>query len=381
MVKQSSKSNTEASEERAKNSTHKKNRLKVKQPQSAQELCTQLQLLSQQIGWDKALAEDFIFLIVNPAKQYQLDDKQKQVLISAVLNCPDSYRAFICFSVIIKNFISPSGLRTLDGIVAEIVDFIKTELALEHRIESSLLKSQGDQVLLAWLKEKLKDKKVTLSKKIDLLRFLLSYLIGVGEMQLVLSRLDIVLEAFAGSNYLQQYINQPVSLNKDIQFRVKAVSELFNLDKPSSSEAERLVLYGSYSRIIAAKQTAKLSELDELIKRNGKVASERERKISELEQYCKELEQELKEEKQKLSDGQISLEREKRFYEQLKADSAVGIKQERNSVLYQVNTRIGHELQKLERCFGGDIESFNDNVRIGMKIINKIREQLRMDDL
>jgi len=372
----SSEASRNAAKKKDKTSKSGRTSSSLPEPQSAQELCDQLRDIAQKEEWDKPLAEHFIQLVVNPKKQYQLDNRQKQSLMNSILACPSKYRALVHLLILSRNFASQGGLRTLDGIATKIIDFAKDELALESRIEGTLLKVQGDEVLLNWLKERLKVKKESLSQKLDLIRNLISYLVGAGETIAISSRLDIIIEAFADSNYLQQYAGKAITLEKIAQNRVKAVVDLFGLDKPTTTESERLILFGSSAHNLLVYQVEEISQLRENFENERETSRKKDKRIIDLESRYRELENEIIQVRKELDHEQDKLKQEKILYEQLKASSTAKISQQRNFALSQMRSRLEHELQKLERCFNCEADAFAQNSQMGIKIINKIRDRL-----
>lgn len=346
------------------------------EPKSAQQLCDLLKEITTSKEWDKLLANHFIQLVVNPRKQYQLDEKQKQSLVKSILECPSRYRALVHLLILSRNFISEDVLYTLDGVTAEIIDFVKSELELEPRIESTLLKIQGDEVLFDWLREKLKEEKESLPKKLDLIRNLISYLVGSGEIVVISSRLDIIIEAFSGCNYLQQYSKEEITLEKVARNRVKAVVELFGLDKPSNTESERLALFGSSAYNLVIYHKAKISQLIKELEQERQTSHKKDGRITDLETKCGELEDEISQTRSDLKYKQNRLEQEEKLYEQLKSSSTAKISQQKNFALSQIKIRIEHDLQKLERCFNSETDSFAQNLQMGIEIINDIRARL-----
>lgn len=364
------------SKKKAEISNLQKVQLNISEPKSAQDLCEKLQSLSCHPKWDKSLADSFTQMVVNPKRQYQLDTKQKETLVNSILNCPEKYRALVHLWILSKDFISPSGLRTINGITSEIIDFIKGKLQLEPRIDGTLLKIQGDEVLLDWLKEKLINKEKSSAEKLDFVRNLIAYLVGAGESRAISTRLDIILTAFTNSNCLQQSPREAITLDKTIKSRVKAVSELFSLGKPSTDESQRLILFGSYSQVLAIQQMNEIDQLNENLQKEKKIRCDKEQEIEALKAHCQKLEEQLIGVKEALEHEQANLNHEKTLYEQLKTSSTAKISQQRNSVLNQMRSRIEHELQKLERCFTGKAESFHENSEIGLEIIDDIKKRL-----
>lgn len=357
----------------------------VKEPRSAQELCEHLKQLAQQPNWKSETVERFVSLIVNPNRQYRLDTQQRDNLAEAVINCPQQYRATVHLAIVAANFTTQKQLKTLDGIIDRISAFISESLDKEHRIKETLLKAQGEQVLPNLLKEKLNpketeqklvNKKGVAPKNLDWVRNLISLLICEGEPAARPSRLNMILEAFANSKHYQQIIKEPLDSNNDIKFRVKAVVELFKLAKPNATEAERLLLYGANAQRIATQQIHEITHLEDSLQKERDLRSQKEAYIQQLEQQCKELKQQLADTGKNFEQKQSDLDQERKLYEQLETSSKAKISQQREAALSQVRNRLEHELQKLERCFSGSAESFQENSKIGMRIVNKIREQL-----
>ncbi len=357
----------------------------VKEPRSAQELCEQLKQLVQQPNWKSETAERFVSLIVNPNRQYQLDTQQRDSLAETIINCPQEHRATVHLAIVAANFTTQKSLKTLDGIIDRISAFISKSFDKEHRIKETLLKAQGEQVLPNLLQEKLNPKeadqkpvntKGVAVKKLDLVRNLISLLICEGEPAARSSRLNMILEAFANSKHYQQIIKESLDSDSDIKFRVKAVAELFKLAKPKGIDAERLLLYGANAQRLATQQIHDIAHLEDSLQKEQDLRSQREDYIQQLEQQCKELKQQLADAGKNLEQKQSDLDHERKLYEQLQTSSKVKISQQKEAALSQVRNRLEHELQKLERCLGSSAESFQENSQVGMRIINKIREQL-----
>lgn len=357
----------------------------VKEPRSAQELCEQLKQLSQQPNWKSETAERFVSLIVNPNRQYQLDRQQRDTLAEAIITCPQQYRATVHLAIVAASFTTQKQLKTLDGIIDRISAFISESLDKEHRTKETLLKAQGEQVLPNLLQEKLNPKeaekkpvnqKGVAVEKLDWVRNLISLLICEGEPSAISSRLNMILEAFANSKHYQQIIKEPLNSDSDIKFRVKAVAELFKLAKPSATEAERLLFYGANAHRLATEKIHETARLKDSLQKERDSRRQREDYIEQLEQQCKELKQQLLDTEKTLEQKQSNLEHERKLYEQLETSSKTKISQQREAALSEVRNRLKHELQKLERCFTGSAECFQENRQIGMRSINKIREQL-----
>lgn len=134
-------------------------------PQSSQDLCEKLKNLSQQKTWNKSTIENFIFLIINPEQQYQLNDNQKKSLIESLKNCPKNAQSFVHLSLILENFMSSSRIRTLDDVIPEIAEYLKKEkLKLEYRDKEELHESQFED-LIGWFRKELKSQKKEKEKK------------------------------------------------------------------------------------------------------------------------------------------------------------------------------------------------------------------------
>lgn len=350
-------------------------KINISEPKSSQDLCEAVKQISIQPTWNKSLAERFTAIILNPKRQYQLDNMQKQMLTKCVLGCPSEYRALIHFSLLSKNFTSINGLRTLDGITDEIVGFIQSELDLEPRINSVLLNNQGNQVLFKWLKDKLADKEETLAQKLDFIRNLISYLICKADFPVVSTRIDIVLSAFADGSLLDNQLENTSLLDKIVKDRVKAITDLFTLEKPTTNEAKRLTLFGVYSQALAIQKMDEVDQLDKSYQREKKIRLETEQEVSRLKTYCQKLEDELIKHKKDLIEEQENLEHQKKLYAYLKSSSELEISQQKNAVLNQVQNRLEHELDKLERCFINP-ENLQANARIALKIIGTIKSEL-----
>ena len=363
----------------SKNKKEPSPKINIIEPKSSQDLCEAVKQISNQTSWNKSLAERFTAIILNPKRQYQLDNTQKQILINSILGCPSEYKALIHFLLLSKNFTSINGLRTLDGITDEIVDFIQSELDLEPRINSVLLNNQGNQVLFKWLKEKLANKEQTLNQKLDFIRNLISYLIYKADFSVVSTRIDIVLSAFADGSLLDNQLENTSSLDKIVKNRVKAITDLFTLEKPTTNEAKRLTLFGGYSQALAIQKMDEVDQLDKSYQREKKIRLEAEKEVSQLKTYCQKLEDELIKHKKDLIEEQENLEHQKKLYAYLKSSSELEISQQKNSVLNQVQNRLEHELDKLERCFINP-ENLQANARIALKIIGTIKSELAISE-
>lgn len=265
----------------------------------------------------KDIAHQFINLIVNQKRQFELDTKQKESLLYAIVNCPQEYRAIVKLAILAANFTTDKGLRALDEMIPQIGLHISNELGLEAQVEESLLKAESEIALLSrWLKEKLNSeknneavrsqpvsykniavkqpgaelslgknssknkpvkssrqqnsistRKKELLKKLNFVRDLIALLISKGESSAIPSRLNIILDAFAGSNQIQRLSSQLPNSEADLQYRVKAVAELFGLPNPTGTEAERLLLYGACVQISATKQINEIVDLKDSLRK------------------------------------------------------------------------------------------------------------------
>jgi len=351
---------------------------------SAQDLCEILNQLVQQLGWKIEIADKFIHLIVNSEKQFQLDAQQQDSVAKAVINCPLKYRAIVHLAIVAANYNAENGLRTLDGIIPRISSFISELLDLKDGIKENILKNQGDKQVSEFIKTKLniKDKEQKSlkgkedDKKFDLLRNLISLLLCEGSTSAIVSRLNIILEVLADSNHYQQLTKAQVKPESDIKNRVKAVAEIFKLAKPSATEAKRLLLYGSHAQILASRQEQEIAELRDSLQTERELRNQREDYIFQLQKQCQELKQQLLDIEKKLEQRQIDIEQERELYAQLETSSQIKISQQREATLSNVRSRIEHELNKLDRCFSGAADNFQENSQMGLRILKKIREQL-----
>jgi DNA repair exonuclease SbcCD ATPase subunit len=358
--------------------SHLQKQLKsISEIHSADDLCNQLNQLIQQAEWKIETAETFIKIIINNRKQFQLDIQQQNQVAKAIMECPLKYRAIVHLAIVSANFYAENGLRTLDGIVSKIGNFISDNLALTDGLRENILRNQGDNNVSQFIKEQVNTKDTTIKsvnnqkvdQKLDFLRNLTSLLICEGETSAIASRLNLILEVLADSNYYQQLTKAQPKLESDLKNRVKVVAELFQSTKPSIIEAKRLLLYGSYSQILANQQVQEINRLQNTLQ------SERELR-KETDNYVFQLEQEREALKQQLEKRQNDIEQERELYAQLETSSQAKISQQREATLNNVRNRIEHELNKLERCLSSSTDSFQENSQIGLRIIKKIREQL-----
>jgi hypothetical protein len=351
---------------------------------SAQELCEQLNKLVQQSPWKIEIAERFIHLIVRPEKQFQMDSKQQDSVFQALINCPIKYRAIVHLVIVAANFNAENGLRTLDGIIPRISSFISELLDLKDGIKENILKNQGDKQVSQFIKDKLNTKDTQQKspkgkeddKKFDFLRNLISLLICEGNTSAISSRLNIILEVLADSNHYQKLTKVQLKPEIDIKNRVKSVTEIFKLAKPNGTEAKRLLLYGSYAQILVSRQEPEIADLRHRLQTERELHKQREDYIFQLEQQCQELKRQLLDTDKELEKRQTDIEQERELYAQLETSSQAKISQQREATLSNVRNRLEHELNKLERCFGGSADNFQDASQMGLRILKKIREQL-----
>lgn len=391
-----------------KGSQPKKASIQISEPRSAQDLCDQLNQLVQETKWDKKdTAEQFVSLIVNPNRQYRLDQKQKQSLAYTIKNCPLKYRAIVHLEIATVNFTRTKELPNLDGIIPQIGSFITEELELEPQIKETLLKTQEEQFLFDWFKKELTPKesnknakfqpssdksnditkiapkrhlastrKEETSKRINFVRDLITLLLCEGDLSVIPNRLNIILAVFADSNHWRKLTTELPNSAADIQYRVKAVSELFRLPNPATTDAERLLLYGAHAQILVTKQVDDVTNLRNSLRKEKELSHQRQEQIDQLQKQSGQLQAQLADAQQKLEEMQIQLENEKKLYERLVQTSQFEIIQERQMVLNKVRSRIEHELQILERCFTGSPDSFQTNSKIGRQNIEKIRKSI-----
>lgn len=341
-------------------------------PRTAEELCQQLQQIIANESWSISTTKKFIQLLIDPNKQYQLNDKQKQSLITSVLDCPSEYISLIHLQILFRNSISHKKIYTLDGITTAIIDHIKKKLLLNSEIEASLLKNQDDKILVSWLDSKFSEYE-NLEEKIDFVRNLISYLIVKTESTesvVISSRLDLILKAFvAHPKTLEKYSKTKSTFQESVLDRLKAIVNLFTLNKISTNEVERLILFGSSAYEVANSQEIQIVH-------QNQSNHLKEEKIKILENQCKDLQDQVAQLVQQLQYYQETLDKEKAYYQELQASSQLKISQQRNRALTEVRGQIEHDLHKLERCFNGKIDSFPVNSEIGIEIINDIRSRL-----
>lgn len=300
------------------------------------------------------------------------------------MECPLKYRSIVHLAIVAANFYAENGLRTLDGIIPKIGNFISDNLALTDGLKENILRNKGDNKVSQFIKEQVNTKDTTresannqeVDQKFDFLRNLISLLICEGEISAIASRLNLILEVLADSNYYQQLTKSQPKLESDIKNRVKVVAELFKLAKPSALEAKRLLIYGSSSQILANQQGQEINDLQNNLQAQRESRKELENYVSQLEQERETLKQQLFNANNQLYKMQNDIEQERILYAQLETSSQAKISQQREATLNNVRNRINHELNKLERCLNGSADSFHENSQIGLRIIKKIREQL-----
>jgi hypothetical protein len=362
----------------------KKTPEQIKTPQSAQELCERLSKLVQQPEWKTETVEQFINLITNSKKQFQLNPQQQEILFNSIIECPPKYRAIVHLAIISKNFCSENGLRTLDGILPKISHSIGNSLDLPDGIKENILKNLGDKQVYQFIQEQVNPQKNQPNSqnskedfnKFDFIRNLISLLICEGEKAAILSRLNIILDILSNSSYYQKLTKTELTEESDIKKRVEAIAELFQLVKPAANEAKRLLLYGTHAQILIIQQAEKISELRKGLQAEIQLGKRREDDIQQLNQQQEKLKQQLLEAEKKLEDKHNHLEQERDLYAQLETSSQARISQQREATLNTVRKRIEHELNKLERCLSGSSDNFQENSQIGLRILKKIREQL-----
>jgi hypothetical protein len=334
----------------------------IQEVRSADDLCKRLNELLQKPEWNTETADQFINLIINTKKQFNLDAQQQDKVVTAIINCPLKYRAIVHLAIIYANYSSETGIRTLDKIIPRINSFISESLELEEGIKENILKNLGEKRVIQFIKERV-------NAKNDFLRNLIALLIFQGEESAIASRLNIILDILANSNHYEKLTASQLDSNIDLKNRVKAVVEIFQLAKPNANEAKRLLLYGTHAQIISSQQGQKIARLKESLDREQKLCEQKENEISQLKQQCQVL-------NQKLVDIEKTLEQERELYAQLETSSQIQISQQRETTLNKVRNRIEHELNKLERCLNSSGDSFQENSQIGLRIIQRIREQL-----
>ncbi|GJD22898.1 hypothetical protein RIVM261_078540 [Rivularia sp. IAM M-261] len=351
---------------------------------SADDLCNQLNKLLQQAEWKVETVEQFINIIINSQKQFQLDIQQQNKVTKAIIECPPKYRSIVHLAIVAANFYAENGLRTLDSIIPKISNFISDNLALTDGLRENILRSQGDNNVSQFIKERVNTKDTTkksinnqeIDQKLDFLRNLISLLICEGETSAIASRINFVLEVLADSNHYQQLVKSQPKLESDIKNRVKVVAELFKLTKPSAIEAKRLLMYGSSSQILANLQGQEIDYLQNTLQAERELRKEIDNYVFQLEQEREALKQQLLDANNKLEQKQNDIEQERELYAQLETSSQAKISQQREATLSNVKNRVEHELNKLERCLSGSADSFQENSQMGLRIIKKIREQL-----
>lgn len=357
--------------------SQKKSKL-IQEVSSAENLCKLLTELVQQPEWKIETADQFIHSIVNMQKQFQLNTQQQDIVVTAIINCPLKYRSIVHLTIISANYCSENGLRTLDGIIPSISNFLSETLDLKEGIKENILNNFGDKQVIKFIKDKIiiKDSndKNPIQKE-DLFRNLISFLICKGEDSVILNRINLILDVFAGLNHYEKLSAISLDSKIDIKNRVKVVAELFKLKKPNANEAKRLLLYGTQSQILAQQQGQKIAELNKILQEERNLREQKEDEIYQLKQQYQELNQKLLDAKKSLENRHNIIEQEREFYAQLETSSKSKISQQKEATLSNIRNRIEHELNKLEQCFKGSVDSFQENRKIGLKVIKKIREQ------
>ena len=330
------------------NNNNKKAQSTANQHWSAKDLCQELQKLSKETKWNKSIAKRFVDLTIKLKEQgLVLDDGQRKSAIDSIKNCPEDYQALVILKIVVKNFVSSAKTETLDNIIPEIINFIvEDKLKLKAYDKGELPKLEKNN-LVDWLEKELSsiDKK----EKLDFIRYFFVYSIATKKI--------------------------PKLTSNEL-----SIAELLSDNKSSIIEVERLIRFEINNQTLISQQTQKITQLDASLVKEQKISSQRKHKIDELESHCQTLKQNLEKTNTKLEEVKTTLEQEKILYDQLKSSSTAKISQQRNSALSQVKSRLDHELDKLERFFNSDSDSFQTNRRLGLKIINKIREQLSISD-
>ena len=352
---------------------------------SDEDLCAHLTKLVKQPEWNNETAEQFINIVVNNKKQFQLNTQQQVRVTQAILECPLKYRAVVHLAIVAANFCADNGLRTLDNIVPEIGCFISDNFSFADGIRENILHNQGDNNVSVFIKKEIniKDTKQNSgnnkeddNNKFDFLRNLISLLICQAEISAIASRLNLILEVLADSNYYQQFTKVKTQPESDIKNRVKVVSELLKSTKPNALEAKRLLIYGSHSQILANQQAQEINYLQNSLQVETELRKDREKYIFQLEEERDALKQKNLDTNKQLEKKQTDIEQERKLYAQLETSSQAKISQQREATLTNVKNRVEHELNKLEKHLSGSAESFQENSQMGLRILKKIREQL-----
>ena len=148
------------------------------------------------------------------------------------------------------------------------------------------------------------------------------------------------------------------------------------LAKPTATEAERLLLFGTSSQLIAKWQAEEIIELKESLQNERGLRKQRDDRIQQTEQQCRELQEKLTNAEKYVEQTQAEIEQERELYKQLESSSQAEINQQKEATLSKLRNRLEHELIKLERCLDGDTDSFEENRQIGVSIIKTIKEKL-----
>lgn len=407
----------------------KKASVQISEPRSAQDLCARLNQLVQETKWDtKQTAEQFISLIVNQNRQYVLEPKQKKILASAIINCPQEHRALVHLAIATANFTKTKRLPNLDGIIPQIGSYVSEELELKPQNKETLLKAQTEQNFFEWLKKKLnpdeikKDAKLQpvsyknivvkqpeaeseqgrsnsndtskttfqkkiastrkeeSAKKINFVRNLITLLLCEGDSAVIPTRLNIILAVFADSNYWRNLTTELPNPEVDIQYRVKAISEFFRLPNPAGTDAERLLLYGASAQFLTTKQVEEIADFKNSWQKEKELVHQRQEQIDQLQKQSTQLQKQLVDAQQKLEEMQIQLENEKKLYKRLEQASQAEIIQERNAVFNKITNRIEHELKILDKCLSGSPESFQINSKVGRQNVENIRKSIKLEE-
>ena len=348
----------------------------IGEPKSDQDLCDKLQALIKIEKWTKPIAERFIQFLTNPERQYQLSTKLRGTVIQVLMDCPHQYRSLVHLAVLSKHFLAKNGLRTLDGISDKMQSFLRDEMELSPNVAEALLSIKSDRVVTDWLKNQLNTKEQKQSDKLDLVRNLISYLLPTRDDTLIAKKIDIILAVFAGSNYLKSCADNKISLKETLPHRIEAILQLFCLDKPTTTESDRLILFGGYSHVVATQQSDEIILLQDDLRREREKRAKDMQKIEALENQCKIWEDQVQKAEQDRVELQNELDRERILYDQLDASSKAETTQKVNAERSKIKTRVLHELRKLELCFQGKPEFFSDNSQMGLDIIAELKQKL-----
>jgi hypothetical protein len=360
--------------------------------------------------------------VIDPEHQYQLTPEQQNRLVEALNHCPTAYQSIVYLAISAANFTKSKELWTIRGIIPYISRSVDQKLRLEPRIRGNLLTNQGiaslrfevnkllrdkdDSKADTPRKEKLQSKKPGSTvqilrdaegekqksksgkatvQKIDCIRDLLALLLCEGEQEAIAPRLSILLEILSDCNHFQQLMirsqQSDFETKEDLRYRVDAIVELLVMASPSSAEAKRLLLYSAYSQIYTQQQAEEYIILNQQYHAN-RLQSERDVQcIQELEIKCEELKQKLEITQQQLQQAQTALEIGRKQYDHLEQSSSAELDKQKNSSLHHFQSRIEHELKKLETCLNGSTESLQVNRILALKVVEKIRKIITVTEV